>query len=714
VSTRCVVSALGVGTKPQEKAVVCESAAHCGVDATVHGVRRTVTSVWLLEPALEAPITRYPLSRRSVGRVWLLVPWLQHTGSTCSLRASWRRIRVSGRRWRQTQSTRNETQMRILGITDGQTSGAAVIEDGRILAAINEERIARIKLARGFPRQAIAEALTLAGTEASEIEAVAVAQVNMELREEIADWPGWFEARDEEINVHNAFFRVASSFGGLVPKIPGLKRAYYALRTPVYARRRKRIKQILAGEFGIGAPVHFVHHHFAHATSAYYTSGLEEALVVTMDGGGDGHCAHVYSVRDGQFEKLAEMDSYDSLGNYYAYITSICGFKSKRHEGKITGLAARGRPIYKDLLGSMIACEDGRLTNHGRVLFNKALDEIRTRLPVGWTMEDLAASIQVVSEDVARSFVAHWVRHSGHRHIALAGGIFANVRINQEMHLIPGVEATFVHPGMSDEGLAVGAALALDGQLARGNGRPRKPHQLPSVYLGNAYGEREIADALREAGLEASHMPGRLEAEVAARLAEGKVVARFNGRMEYGPRALGNRSILYQPGDPSVNDWLNELLSRTEFMPFAPASLWEETDQLYEAPEGARDTARFMTITFNCKPWMSERCGGVVHVDGTARPQLVRSEDNPSFYKIIDEYRARTGVPVIINTSFNMHEEPIVRTPADAIRAFLQSSLDYLAIGDFLVKGPVGSAETRKKWEGRSKWGRPVHAATSR
>jgi carbamoyltransferase len=184
--------------------------------------------------------------------------------------------------------------------------------------------------------------------------------------------------------------------------------------------------------------------------------------------------------------------------------------------------------------------------------------------------------------------------------------------------------------------------------------------------------------------------------------------------MEYGPRALGNRSILYQPGDPSVNDWLNELLQRTEFMPFAPACLYETADQLFESPTGGLDTARFMTVTFHCTPWMVERCGGVVHVDRTARPQLVRKDDNPSYCTIIEEYRKRTGVPAIINTSFNIHEEPIVRSPEDAIRAFLDSALDYLAIGDLMVKGPVGSTATRKMWEGRSKWGRPAHQATAR
>jgi carbamoyltransferase len=184
--------------------------------------------------------------------------------------------------------------------------------------------------------------------------------------------------------------------------------------------------------------------------------------------------------------------------------------------------------------------------------------------------------------------------------------------------------------------------------------------------------------------------------------------------MEYGPRALGNRSILYQPGDPSVNDWLNELLRRTEFMPFAPSSMDEAADDLYVDVAGGRDTARFMTITFHCRPRTQETCGGVVHVDGTARPQLVRREDNPSYWRILDAYRRRTGTPTIINTSFNLHEEPIVRSPQDAVRAFLDSALDFLAMGDFLVEGPLGSYATRKKWEGRSKWGHAAPSPTSR
>jgi carbamoyltransferase len=519
--------------------------------------------------------------------------------------------------------------------------------------------------------------------------------VNMELREEIADWPGWFEARDEETSVHNTFFRVASRFGKLVPHIPGLKRGYYALRAPIYRRRRRRITEILRSEFDITANVRFFNHHYAHATSAYYTSPFRDALVVTMDGGGDGHSSHIYDVRDGVFKKLITVDSYDSLGNFYAYITAICGFKAKRHEGKVTGLAAHGQPVYRDIIEAMITYQNGQPVNRGHVLFNSALDAIRNALPAKWNREDLAATIQVVAEDIARAYVAHWVAKTGHRNVALAGGIFANVRINEEILRIPGVENIFVHPGMSDEGLAVGAALAYDGSLRRRAGKRYEPLGLPDVYLGNEYSDKAIAEALREAGLETQHLPGRIESAIAEQLAAGKVVARFAGRMEYGPRALGNRSILYQPGDPSVNDWLNTLLRRTEFMPFAPACLYETANQLFEEPEGGINTARFMTITFHCKPWMRERCGGVVHLDRTARPQLVRKQDNPSYYAIIDEYRKRTGVPVIINTSFNIHEEPIVRSPEDAIRAFVDSSLDYLAIGDILVKGQVGSAHAK-------------------
>ena len=187
--------------------------------------------------------------------------------------------------------------------------------------------------------------------------------------------------------------------------------------------------------------------------------------------------------------------------------------------------------------------------------------------------------------------------------------------------------------------------------------------------------------------------------DVAQLLADGKVVARFAGRMEYGPRALGNRSILYRPDSPSVNDWLNERLKRTEFMPFAPSSLAEDAATYFVGIEGAENTARFMTITFDCTEVMKKSCPGVVHIDGTARPQIVHAHDNPDYHRIISEFKRLTGLSCVVNTSFNIHEEPIVCTPEDAIRAFKIGHLDVLAIGPYIAINPAVKAKDEQSEE---------------
>lgn len=282
----------------------------------------------------------------------------------------------------------------------------------------------------------------------------------------------------------------------------------------------------------------------------------------------------------------------------------------------------------------------------------------------------------------------YWVDRTGHRKVALAGGVCANVKINQRVHEIDGVDAVYVHPGMSDEGMPVGAALGLYYQRSPNPYRPGEQECMHHVYLGPEYSDEEIERELRAQGVEAVYHDN-IEDEVARLLAEDAVVARFNGRMEYGPRALCNRTILYQATDPSVHYWLNDSLNRTEFMPFAPVVLEEHAAQCFLNMEGAEDTARFMTITFDCTEWMARHCPGVVHIDNTARPQIVSQGDNPSMHRILSRYHELTGLPVLINTSFNMHEEPIVCSPYDAIRAFKLGHLDYLAIGNWLAKSPT-------------------------
>ena len=587
--------------------------------------------------------------------------------------------------------------MKFLGLHDGQTSGAAIVEDGRILAAVNEERLVRLKQARGFPWKSIEEVMRLTGTSPEDLAGIGVAQKNMSFYPEVTSWKGWFEERGTADDLHSQFFRTASRYAGLAGRIPFLKRLYYALRIPHYARRRARIRRILADTYGLTAPVVFFHHHEAHAAGAYYASGFEDSLVVTMDGGGDGHSSHVYEVRDGTWRRLATVSSYDSLGNYYAYVTALCGYKAKKHEGKITGLAAHGEPRFRDLFDRLISYDGGRTVNRGNVLFDGALERLKAELPEGWEKQDLAATVQGVAEDVSRQHVSYWQARTGLKDIALAGGIFANVRVNQEVHEIPEVQRVFVFPGMTDEGLSVGAAY-----LMERDARPsvRSPiRRVPDVFLGPRFEDSKMEEALKSTGVDFDR-PTDLEAVIAEKLAEGNVVARVAGRMEFGPRALGHRSILYQATDPSVQDWLNDLLHRTEFMPFAPSVQLEYAADCFKNTSGALDTARFMTITFDCTDWFWEKCPGVVHVDGTARPQIIDRAESPAYWTIIDEYRRRTGLPAIINTSFNMHEEPIVCSPQDAVRAFLKSRLDYLALGPFLAVGPVGTAEIRRRYAG--------------
>jgi carbamoyltransferase len=291
-----------------------------------------------------------------------------------------------------------------------------------------------------------------------------------------------------------------------------------------------------------------------------------------------------------------------------------------------------------------------------------------------------AAAFQQVLEEVVVAFAEPFVREQGVGKVVLAGGVFANVKLNQKILEMDGVDRIFVFPHMGDGGLGYGAAVEVCAQ----NGS-LEPAPVKDVYWGPGFGEVEIKEELARAGI-SYEMPDDLEAEVARLLARGKVVCRFDGRMEFGPRALGNRSILYQATDKTVNDWLNRWLGRTEFMPFAPVTLDAFAEECYLNFEGAEHAAEFMTITFPCTDTMKDLCPAVVHVDGTARPQIIRRDVNPSYYRILEEYRKLTGNPSLINTSFNMHEEPIVLSPRDALRALESAKIDFLAIGHFLCR----------------------------
>ncbi len=450
-----------------------------------------------------------------------------------------------------------------------------------------------------------------------------------------------------------------------------------------------------------GLPRVHVDHHTCHAASAYYPSGFDEAEVFTVDGVGDTYSSRIFHAKGGRLEPRGHLFHTEfPLGHNYEYMTALLGHHPHRHAGKVTGLSANGHRDDRLLaelerwLSEVWSSSKGRPyffmlhSQHGSTAddpaFDQAIRELRQLRQIrfgDWSNADLAWAIQYILEREVIAIVERAIPRIDGQPICLAGGVFANVKLNKLIKEM-GFGQIFIQPAMGDSGLAFGGPLYMLGE--RGDIRP---YRLESVYLGPDFSDGKILNAIRAEGLEGRRYDP-VEPKIAELLAEGRVVARFNGRMEFGPRSLGNRSILYHCADASVNDWLNKRLDRTEFMPFAPATIDDEISNSFLGTEGAEHTAEFMTITFDCTDSFKAHCPAAVHVDGTARPQIVREQTNPSFHKTLEHYRELTGIGTVVNTSFNMHEEPIVCTPEDAVRSFIRGHLDYLAIGPFIVENP--------------------------
>lgn len=617
--------------------------------------------------------------------------------------------------------------MRVLGISPlDKDATASFMEDGRIVFACAEERLSRVKLQDGFPDRAVRLGLERTGWDPASIDVVAYAFYD---GEEEARLIRDALARDARINGPGSTgpslarlrsrlaedYRVdrATSIPGIVdeqgefmsPKSGPKRLVYEAIarhpwldwaaqrhfsrrwRDAAVADHRLRTRQLAEGlaVYGLQGRLRRFNHHDTHAANAFYASGYDEALVITLDGYGSGNCGGIYLGDQAGLRPLHRFTFPNSLGQHYENVTSGLGFKPGRHEGKIVGLAAYGNPgILRQVLRERFLCENGDIIIRGNLnlFFARALAG-------RFAKRDVAAAYQQVLEDVTHETLRYWLARTGLRRLAVSGGVHANVKLNQRIRELDGVEQVFVYPNMGDGGCGTGAAMLAFGHPAASG------HRLDHVYLGPEYTDAEIVAALRREGLPFEQVDD-IEDRIAQLLAESRIVGRFAGRMEYGPRALGNRSVLYPAQDPEVNQWLNHQLGRTEFMPFAPAALAEHAGRLFKNLEGCEHTAAFMTITFDCTEEMIRLCPAAVHVDGTARPQLVSERSNPSFHRILHGYHERTGIPAIINTSFNMHEEPIVCSPADAIRAFLLGNLDYLAIGSCLVPHPRLSEDTRR------------------
>ena len=588
-------------------------------------------------------------------------------------------------------------------------STVSVVQDGRVLYAASEERFTRCKQQSGFPHLAVENALEYCNIKPSDVDHVSYAFMPWEKECEI--FTGCLEEEQAFLESFNppSLQPLIAEAKQKVPhrndEIHGLSNpnetqqkgliydAYYDLKgrrlsTQAARQGSSSWSKVAAAEmqrwqadlddslrrYGWESKLKRMDHHLSHAANSFYSSGFERALIITLDGYGTGLAGSASEGRDGKIHRLHGIKFPHSLGTMYEQVTSSLGFKPGRHEGKIVGLASYGDPeILTPVLLSRIQQVPGDYRIYGA---NNAF--FARYLAAQFPKIDVAAAYQRVLEIVACNYVKHWVDKTGIDTVVLCGGVTANVKLNQRLFEIDGVNHIFVYPNMGDGGCGTGAAMY--------NSWPeRAVARIDNAYLGPDFSETEMTAALDEAGLQYER-PNDLAKRVATLISEGSVVARFDGRMEYGPRALGNRSIMYHAREPEVNQWLNKRLGRTEFMPFAPVTLYEARERCYHNIRGAEHTAEFMTITFDCTDEMKATCPAAVHVDGTARPQLIKRDVNPGYYDIVKEYEKMTGIPSLINTSFNMHEEPIVCNPRDAVRAFVEGNLDCLAIGPFLAK----------------------------
>jgi carbamoyltransferase len=443
-------------------------------------------------------------------------------------------------------------------------------------------------------------------------------------------------------------------------------------------------------------PFEFVEHHLAHAASAYYFSGFPEAAILTIDGRGE-RATTLHAVGRGpSIEKLQEVDFPNSLGILYENVTTYLGFLNSSDEYKVMALASYGSDRFLSRFRDFVELgEDGRY----RICFADLEAEFGPRRRRGEPLEprhfDVAAALQRTLEESVLGLARWLAAQTGLDSLCLAGGVALNCVMNSRLRDVEIFRRIFVQPAAGDAGTALGSAALID---ARERGAaPRQ--QMTQVYLGPGHSDEEILTELERSKLAYSR-PQDIAEATADLLARDQIVGWFQGRMEFGPRALGARSILASPADPQMQDRLNAIKDREDFRPVAPAVLDEDAAEYFE-PGGP---SPFMLFVSGVRPEHADAIPAVRHADGTAarpgaataRIQTVSATDAPLFHRLIAAFRARTGIPILVNTSFNTLGRPIVCTPRDALECFFTSPLDALAIGSFLLTKPRLTAPDKK------------------
>ena len=543
-------------------------------------------------------------------------------------------------------------------------SAACIARDGHILFAVAEERLSRLKHDARFPSLSIEACLAAAGIRADQLDFVCFG------------WPPAIEALKHDLKCM-ATGSLPLNYVDLVSTVR---------RNLNHTRRQNGKKQFLA-RFPTRAQFRFVEHHLAHAISAYSFSGFDDAAVLVLDGRGAWEASSLWHGRDGRLEHVWTIPWPNSLGLFYAQFTQYLGFQPYSDEWKVMGLAPYGEPGIN--LRDFIIPDDNPYKVSTRLLLDdkpSPLAGITARLgpqreaesEIDPKHKNVAFAVQDACEEAMMTLARAAVAKTGSRNICLAGGVALNSKANGKILSSGIVDRIFVQPAAGDDGVCLGAALAP--YLDHGGKLPM--HKMRHAYLGAENSDEEIEKALTTYRLRATRVadPAAAAAEM---LANGKILGWVQGRMEFGPRALGARSILADPRDPEMNAKVNNAVKFREWWrPFAPSMLAEVAGEYIES---ATDSP-FMILTAQVKPEKRGVIPSVTHVDGSARPQTVEQDVNPLYWRLIREFGNRTGVPVVMNTSFNLRGEPIVSTPTDAVRTFFSSGMDALVIGSFVVE----------------------------
>lgn len=445
-----------------------------------------------------------------------------------------------------------------------------------------------------------------------------------------------------------------------------------------------------------GKTIHKINHHLCHAASAYYNSGFEEATVLTIDGQGESETIGVYKCGSKGIEKISSTTWPFSLGIFYLNVTNYLGFNIG-DEYKVMGMAAYGKPRFLDSLREMISVDPS-----SRIIFNET--NYFAKMPVSglyghfyfnFTRNfgslvakrtkseeirqehfDLATSVQKLTEEIGVALVRNAVKMTGCTNVALAGGVALNGLMNEQIRRHSGISNIFIYPASGDDGTSIGAA-----QFVAFKDRKAVSKKIHTPFYGSSYSNSDIEKVLSEKGMIYSR-PENIHEAIAKAISQDRIVARFYGRSEYGPRALGNRSILGNPMNPEMKEILNRRIKHREpFRPFAPACMVEHASEYFDIDIDSP----FMLLITTAKPLAQKKIPAVVHHDNTARVQTISPDQNPNFYNTISEFKKITGIPVLINTSFNVNGEAIVETPLDALESFAHMDIDYLAIGDYFI-----------------------------